>query len=63
MPVAAAEALSQVSRWCLVVAIAALGIKTSLQQFAALGWRLIALLAGEAVFLAMPVLVALWVLR
>ena len=63
VPVAAAEALSQVSRWCLVVAIAALGIKTSLQQFAALGWRPIALLAGETVFLAILVLVALWVLR
>jgi uncharacterized membrane protein YadS len=63
VPAAAADALSQVSRWCLIVAIAALGVKTSLQQFAALGWRPIALMAGETVFLAALVLVALWVLR
>jgi uncharacterized integral membrane protein (TIGR00698 family) len=63
VPAAAADALSLVSRWCLVVAIAALGVKTSLQQFAALGWRPIALMAGETVFLAALVLVALWALR
>ncbi|MEJ8851119.1 YeiH family protein [Variovorax rhizosphaerae] len=45
-------ALSQVSRWCLVAAIAALGVKTSFQQLAALGWRPVALMVGETVFLA-----------
>jgi len=45
-------ALSQVSRWCLVAAIAGLGVKTSFQQLAALGWRPVALMVGETVFLA-----------
>lgn len=40
------------SRWCLVVAIAGLGIKTSLQQFATLGWRPVLMLVAETVFLA-----------
>jgi uncharacterized integral membrane protein (TIGR00698 family) len=63
VPGAVAEALSHVSRWCLVVAIAALGVKTSLQQFAALGWRPIALMVGETVFLALLVLAALLAVR
>jgi uncharacterized membrane protein YadS len=63
VPGAVAEALSHVSRWCLVVAIAALGVKTSLQQFAALGWRPIALMVGETLFLALLVLAALLVAR
>lgn len=46
------HALSQISRWCLVVAIAGLGVKTSFQQLAALGWRPMALMVGETVFLA-----------
>jgi uncharacterized membrane protein YadS len=59
VPAAASEVLSVVSRWCLVVAIAALGIKTSLQQFAALGWRPIALMVGETLLLAVLVVGAL----
>lgn len=46
------EAMNQASRWCLVVAIAALGTKTSIQQLARLGWRPIALLVLDTLFLA-----------
>jgi uncharacterized integral membrane protein (TIGR00698 family) len=63
VPVSAGHILSEMSRWCLVVAIAALGVKTSLQQFAALGWRPIALMVGETAFLAVLVVAALIVLR
>lgn len=63
VPTSASEALSEVSRWCLVVAIAALGVKTSLQQFAALGWRPVALMVGETLFLALLALLALSLLR
>jgi uncharacterized integral membrane protein (TIGR00698 family) len=63
VPAAAAEGLAALSRWCLVVAIAALGVKTSLQQFAVLGWRPIALMVGETVFLATLVIVALSLIR
>lgn len=43
---------SEISRWCLVISIAALGVKTSFEKLAVLGWRPIALLSGEAVFIA-----------
>jgi uncharacterized integral membrane protein (TIGR00698 family) len=50
-------ALKGISRWCLVTAIAALGMKTSLKAMAAVGWRPIALMVAETVFLAGIVLV------
>lgn len=56
-------ALSQVSRWCLVASIAGLGVKTSFQQLAGLGWRPLALMFGETFFLAVLNLVGLFVLK
>ena len=50
------DVLKGVSRWCLVTAIAALGMKTSLKSMAAVGWRPIALMVAETVFLAAIVL-------
>jgi uncharacterized integral membrane protein (TIGR00698 family) len=47
---------SGLSRWCLVVSIAALGVKTSFQQLAQLGWRPVFLLAADTVFLAVLIL-------
>ena len=54
---------SGLSRWCLVVAIAALGVKTSLQQLAQLGWRPVFLLAADTVFLAGLILGGIMVMR
>ncbi len=51
VPAPVVEGMSQVSRWCLVSAIAALGMKTSLQDFAKLGWRPLALVVVTTVFL------------
>ncbi|MCY1178296.1 hypothetical protein D3C76_1239700 [compost metagenome] len=48
--------MSDLSRSCLVVAIAALGVKTSLQKLAQVGWRPIMMPGGETVFLAALVL-------
>ena len=48
--------LKSVSRWCLVTAIAALGMKTSLKAMADVGGRAIALIVAETVFLAIFVL-------
>ena len=45
-------AMQDTSRWCLVVAIAGLGVKTSIQQLAQVGWRPIAVLLANTVFLA-----------
>ncbi len=56
IPLGVAGAAADLSRWCLVTAIAALGIKTSLEKLAAVGWRPVALMVGETVFLAVLVL-------
>ncbi|MNC82558.1 hypothetical protein D3C75_1361200 [compost metagenome] len=55
--------MSDISRVCLVIAIAALGLKTSLQKLATVGWRPIALLVGETLFLAMLVIGLLYLGR
>jgi uncharacterized membrane protein YadS len=52
---------ANVSRWCLVTAIAALGMKTSLKAMAEVGGRAIALIVAETVFLALLVLaIVVW---
>ncbi len=58
IPTGVAEGFVGLSRWCLVTAIAALGIKTSLQKLAVVGWKPIALMVGETVFLAVLVYAA-----
>jgi len=63
MPGELTQGLSLASRTCLVLAIAALGIKTSFQQLARLGWRPIALIVAETLWLALFVLAALFVMR
>ena len=50
------EGLNTVSRACLVVAIAALGMKTSFKQLASAGWRPFALILIETLWLAALVL-------
>jgi uncharacterized integral membrane protein (TIGR00698 family) len=49
-------ALGHVARGCLVVAIAALGMKTSFMQLARAGWRPFAMILAETLFLAVLVL-------
>ena len=63
IPKPVTDAASHLSRWCLVVAIAALGVKTSLQQLASLGWRPVLMLAADTVFLAGLILGGLLFLR
>jgi len=52
IPTRAAGAMNDVARACLVVAIAAVGLKTSPLEMKKVGGRAIALLATEALFLA-----------
>ncbi|NRF67219.1 putative sulfate exporter family transporter [Aquincola sp. S2] len=47
---------NDVSRWCLVAAIAAIGMKTQLKELATVGFKPVALMLGETVFLAILVL-------
>ena len=59
IPATVQDGMVTVSRWCLVIAIAGLGMKSSFQELAVLGWRPIALVVGETLFLAGLVLIAL----
>lgn len=63
LPPSLAGAMGETSRGCLVIAIAALGLKTSLQKLASVGWRPIALLVGETLFLAALVIGLLYLGR
>lgn len=50
---------NDLSRWCLVIAISALGMKTQLKELASVGIKPILLMIGETAFLAALVLVLL----
>ncbi len=62
IPAAATDWINHASRACLVMAIAALGVKTSFQSLASLGWRPVAMLVAETAWLAIFVLTALAVM-
>ena len=55
IPRAGTDALGEISRWCLIVAVAALGMKTSLATLATLGWRPLGMVLAETIFLALLV--------
>ena len=59
VPAALAALGTDVSRWCLVAAVAALGMKTQVRDLATVGFRPVALMVGETAFLAGLVLVLL----
>jgi uncharacterized integral membrane protein (TIGR00698 family) len=52
--------LVEASRWCLVTAIAALGMKTSLKVLFDVGWKPVSIIVVETVFLAGLVLTAIF---
>lgn len=56
MPLAVQRSINELSRGCLVVSIAALGMKTQLKELAAVGIKPIVLMVGETVFLVLLVL-------
>jgi uncharacterized integral membrane protein (TIGR00698 family) len=59
LPGAVVKAGSEFSRWCLVAAIAAIGMKTQLKELATVGLKPVVLMVGETVFLAALVLALL----
>ena len=59
IPPPVVDAGSSVSRWFLVTAIAAIGMKTSLKSLAAMGLRPVALVVLETLFLACLVMAAI----
>lgn len=56
IPKGLADFGSEVSRWCLVTAIAAIGMKTSLKSLADMGLKPVLLIVGETLFLGALVL-------
>ena len=52
IPAAVAQAGNELSRWCLVAAIAGIGMKTQLRELASVGLKPVLLMVGETVFLA-----------
>ena len=56
VPHAITVGINDLSRWCLVTAISALGMKTSLQAMAKFGWRPIMLMVIETVFMVVMVM-------
>ena len=51
---------NEASRWCLVAAIAALGIKTHFSEIVEIGWKPVVLMILETMFIAGLALVAIW---
>ena len=58
VPKLAVSAVSQISTWCLVTAIAALGMKTSFKSLIVVGWRPVGLMAIETAWIAVLVLLS-----
>lgn len=54
------EAGNAASRWCLVAAIAALGIKTHFSEIVEIGWKPVMLMVIETIFIAGLALIAIW---
>ena len=60
IPAPISDSLASVSRYCFVLAIVALGIKTSFRSLLEIGWRPIVLVLSESIFIG--ALVLMWVL-
>lgn len=56
------EALAQASRWLLLIAIAAVGMKTNLKQVLGVGPAAIALIVSETLFIALFILLGIMLL-
>ena len=59
LPAVVAKSGSDISRWCLVAAIAAIGMKTQLKELASVGLKPVLLMLAETLFLAVLVLALL----
>jgi uncharacterized integral membrane protein (TIGR00698 family) len=56
LPKLATDSAAEVSRWCLAIAIAALGMKTSFRSLLVVGWRPVALMVAETLWIGTLVL-------
>ena len=62
LPQVVIDLANGVSRWCLVAAIAALGMKTSFKALFAVGWRPVGLMVAETLWIAALVLFSIKVI-
>ena len=62
LPPLVIAAANEASRWCLVAAIAALGMKTSFKALFAVGWRPVGLMIAETLWIGALVLFAVEVI-
>ncbi|MGB0893534.1 MAG: YeiH family protein [Parashewanella sp.] len=63
IPEVAVAEISKISSWCLVISIAALGVKTSFEKLVGLGWKPIALLFSNTMFIALYMLAMVYLSR
>jgi len=63
LPTGLREAATKTSNWCLVAAIAALGMKTSLRELARVGWRPVLLIGIETIWIATLALAVIFAFR
>jgi uncharacterized integral membrane protein (TIGR00698 family) len=56
VPKPATQFINDASRWCLVTAIGALGMKTSLKSLFEVGWKPVSIMIAETIFLAVLVI-------
>jgi len=62
IPAVISSGFVDLSRWCIVMAVAALGMKTSFKALIKVGWMPLALVLGETLYLALLslVVIAIW---
>jgi len=63
IPALVSEAMASLSRWALLVSIAAVGMKTSLKRILDVGGQAIALIVAETIFIALLVLMGVYLLH
>ena len=63
VPAAVVQSANDISRWCLVIAISAAGVKTSFEDLKKLGWQPVVMLVTETVVIATFVLAAVLLLK
>ncbi len=59
IPSSFSEALSQISRWALIIAVAGLGVKTSVKEVIGVGFKPVLVLTTQTIFLAAFALLAI----
>ena len=52
LPPQVTQSIGDLSRWMLVIAIGAAGLKTNFQELAKLGWQPVVMLVVETIFIA-----------